>query len=142
MAIFPSFLTTSTPPCKVQGFFFVFFFPTGSARAAAAFYIFGSSVFQSCVQRGHPVVSYPDICPAQIRKPGSRLFPPFTRRAAFSAARLTYTVKRLSQHWRSRLCVCEETGWREAAAARGGGIGKEMDLGSLSFIARVIYVQR
>lgn len=29
----------------------------------------------------------------------------FTERAAFSIARLTYTVKRLSQHWRSRLCV-------------------------------------
>lgn len=29
----------------------------------------------------------------------------FTQRAAFTIARLTYTVKRLSQHWRSRLCV-------------------------------------
>lgn len=37
----------------------------------------------------------------------------FDQRAAFSIARLTYTVKRLSQHWRSRLCVKRQT-------ARGG----------------------
>ena len=29
----------------------------------------------------------------------------FNQRAAFSVAGLTYTVKRLSQHWRTRLCV-------------------------------------
>ena len=33
----------------------------------------------------------------------------FNQRAAFSVATLTYTVKRLSQHWRSRLCVKRQT---------------------------------
>lgn len=64
--------------------------------------------FSELCSKGHPVVSYPDICPAQIRKSGSRLFPPSTS-AAFSMAALTYTVKRLSQHWRSRLCVKRQT---------------------------------
>lgn len=54
-----------------------------------------------------------------------------TRRAAFSAARLTYTVKRLSQHWRSRLCVKRR--------AERGGDWKRNGFGFLSFIMRLIY---
>lgn len=34
--------------------------------------------FSELCSKGHPVVSYPDIWPAQIRKSGSRLFPPST----------------------------------------------------------------
>jgi len=56
-----------------------------SQCAGPCFCILGWSVFRALF-KGHPVVSYPDICPGPIRKPGSRVFPSSTNPAEFSLA--------------------------------------------------------
>lgn len=87
-------------------------FSTGSAHVAVAF-AFSAQVFfrvvfkgaSSCFLSGY--LAGPD---KEVRLPAVSAF---NQRSAFSMARLTYTIKRLSQHWRSRLCVKRQT-------ARGG----------------------
>lgn len=79
-------------------------FSTGSAHVPVAF-AFSAQVFfrvvfkgaSSCFLSGY--LAGPD---KEVRLPAVSAF---NQRAAFSMAGLTYTVKRLSQHWRSRLCV-------------------------------------
>lgn len=78
-----------------------FDFSTGSARVPVAF-AFSAQVFVRVVFKGASSCFLSGYLPGPDKEAGSRLFPPASRAAA-SAAALTSTGKRLSQHWRSRL---------------------------------------
>lgn len=83
-------------------------FSTGSAHVAAAF-TFSAQVFFRVVFKGASSCFLSGYLPGPDKEVRLPAVSAFTQRAAFSIARLTYTVKRLSQHWRSRLCVKRQT---------------------------------
>lgn len=87
-------------------------FSIGSAHMAGAF-AFSAQVFFRVVFKGASSCFLSGYLPGPDKEVRLPAVSAFNQRAAFSAARLTYTVKRLSQHWRSRLCVKRQT-------ARGG----------------------
>lgn len=83
-------------------------FSTGSAHVAVAF-TFSAQVFFRVVFKGASSCFLSGYLPDPDKEVRLPAVSAFTQRAAFSPARLTYTVKRLSQHWRSRLCVKRQT---------------------------------
>lgn len=105
---FFDFISFSCGPLTSSTSILLVTFSTGSAYVAVAF-AFSAQVFfrvvfkgaSSCFLSGY--LSGPD---KEVRLPAVSAF---NQRAAFSMASLTYTVKRLSQHWRSRLCVKRQT---------------------------------
>lgn len=83
-------------------------FSTGSAHVAVAF-AFSAQVFFRVVFKGASSCFLSGYLPGPDKEVRLPAVSAFNQRAAFSMARLTYTVKRLSQHWRSRLCVKRQT---------------------------------
>lgn len=107
-------------------------FPLGPLVWLQFFFTFSAQVFFRVVFKGPSSCFLSGYLPGPDKEVRLPAVSAFTRRAAFSAARLTYTVKRLSQHWRSRLCVKRR--------AERGGDWKINGFMFLSFIMRVIYV--
>lgn len=83
-------------------------FSTGSAHVAVAF-AFSAQVFFRVVFKGASSCFLSGYLPGPDKEVRLPAVSAFNQRAAFSMVRLTYTVKRLSQHWRSRLCVKRQT---------------------------------
>ena len=104
-------------------------FPPGSAHVAAAF-AFSAQVFFRLVFKGASSCFLSGYLPGPDKEVRLPAVSAFNQRAAFSMARLTYTVKRLSQHCRSRLCVKRQS-------VRGGDwkINGFMFFSCLSFCA-------
>lgn len=112
------FFPLARPRVWLYGFFFSLFF---------FFLHFAAQVFFRVVFKGASSCFLSGYLPGpdkEVRLPAVSALNP---RAAFSMARLTYTVKRLSQHWRSRLCVKRQT-------ARGGDWKKKWIYVLLLFI--------
>lgn len=87
-------------------------FSTGSTHVAVGF-AFSAQVFFRVVFKGASSCFLSGYLPGPDKEVRLPAVSALNQRAAFSAARLTYTVKRLSQQWRSRLCVKRQP-------ARGG----------------------